>query len=1420
MVSTDLQVENGQNGILRTREYSRAPAIISVPNLIQVQIDSFEHFKSDGLRELFDEISPIEDFPGGRFELRLGDHYFEPPKLTEDECRERETTFAAALYVTVQLAVKAGGPGGGEIKEQTLFIGDIPMMTKTGTFIINGAERVVVSQLVRSPGVYFTASEDPNTGRPLAAAKLIPYRGAWMEFETSNRDVLSVKVDRKRKTPISTLLRCLGYYYESHYDGDDADEMRRLFETDDGLTSLFADVDTNDDHPFIATTIEKDTAARTRDDALLEFYRRLRPGEPPNVENAKNLIENLFFNPRRYDLGRVGRYKLNRKLRPDEGADEFRDLTLSPDDIVRLLKRMIRINNRDVPQDDIDHLENRRVRAVGELIQNQVRIGLVRMERVIKERMSTQLDPATTTPAALINIRPVVASVREFFGGSQLSQFMDQTNPLSELTHKRRLSALGPGGLSRERAGFEVRDVHHSHYGRICPIETPEGPNIGLLGSLATYARTNEYGFIETPYRPVRREILNTDPRLAGRELTEDVRDDSGHAILKAGGKPSRANGRLAQIAALSERPVAVRPYVSDSQDDIVYLAADAEESVHIAQAQAELDELGQFVDERVETRLGEDVIMVPPDGVEYMDVAPIQLVSVSTALIPFLEHDDANRALMGSNMQRQAVPLLRPEPPIVGTGMEERVAKDSGQVVMSDVNGVVKSIVSDRDGAYKVVVVHEDEGGALREREFDLLKFVRSNQGTCLNQRPIVETGDVVKVGDVIADSSSTGHGELALGQNVLVAFMSWEGYNFEDAIIISRRLVKDDKFTSIHIEKHEVESRETKLGPEEITRDIPNVGDDSLRDLDEEGIIRVGAEINPGDILVGKITPKGETELSAEEKLLRAIFGEKARDVKDTSLRVPHGERGKIIDVKVLSRENGDDLSPGVNKLVRLWVAQTRKITEGDKMAGRHGNKGVIARILPEEDMPFLPDGTPVDIILTPLGVPSRMNLGQVLETHLGWAASLLGFKAVTPVFDGAKDVQIEDSLGAAWIVEQSGAVDPRTRADEGGPAIEWERVGEWLASKGQGYDYDDVFGASAEQGAARKSSLDLWFDEEYGAGWGVCTELDYLALKLGDFLTLERERFLHEKRQEYEGSGLTKGEVDDILWKDSAHWDSRIMRQEAVRWNREVRPDVIDFWNGMADAERSALSDELIKDGRHQESIRLNRERVAAPTMGKSILYDGRSGEAFDQPITVGQIYMMKLIHLVEDKIHARSTGPYSLITQQPLGGKAQFGGQRFGEMEVWALEAYSAAYNLQEMLTVKSDDVVGRVKTYEAIVKGEDVIQPGIPESFHVLLKELQSLGLSVDLLHEDPDDMALDDLDDGFVDDLTPYDLMDNMEFYDPETAAVVVPPGETVIDAEARPFDDDGDGDENGRGRDAAPFTVAPTFSDGDDGDA
>ena len=1229
MASSTLQVVNGASV---ERSYARIPTVLDVPNLIKVQLESFEWLKTDALRELFEEISPIEDFPGGRFELSFGDHYFEEPKHTEEECREKEITYSAPLYVTVKLKIKAAGPGQGEVKEQTLFIGDVPMMTVTGTFIINGAERVVVSQLVRSPGVYFTTDTDQNTGRILSSAKLIPYRGAWMEFETSNRDILSVKVDRKRKTPVSTLLRAMAKPSEG--------PIRHG--TDEELLALFQDVDTDPEHEYLKTTIEKDSGVTDQKEALLEFYRRLRPGEPPNVDNAKNLLENLFFNPRRYDLGRVGRYKLDRRLKR-EGTEQTR--TLEPEDIIALLSMMIQINNGVIGPDDIDHLGNRRVRAVGELIQNQVRVGLLRMERVIKERMTTQMDPATTTPAALINIRPVVAAVREFFGGSQLSQFMDQTNPLAELTHKRRLSALGPGGLSRERAGFDVRDVHHSHYGRICPIETPEGPNIGLLGSLATYARTNEYGFIETPYRKVRKEVLNSAPDLEGRTITQNVVGADGKTILRAGGVVTRRT--LKRIAALPSQMLGVKPYVSSDPEDIVYLSADGEEDIHIAQANSPLNQRGQFLNDRVETRMGEAVSMEPPDRVQYMDVSPMQLVSVSTSLIPFLEHDDANRALMGSNMQRQAVPLLRPEAPLVGTGMEERVARDSGQVVLSQCDGIVMEATGER------IVVRDGDG---EDHAYRLMKFIRSNQGTCVNQRAIVGRGDLVRTGQVLADSSSTGNGVLALGQNVLVAFMSWEGYNFEDAIIISERLVKEDKFSSIHIEKHEIEARDTKLGPEEITRDIPNIGEESLRNLDEEGVIRVGAEIGPGDILVGKITPKGETELSAEEKLLRAIFGEKARDVKDTSLRVPHGQRGKIIDVKMLSRVQKDELPPGVNKLVRLWIAQTRKINEGDKMAGRHGNKGVIARILREEDMPFLPDGTPVDIILNPIGVPSRMNLGQVLETHLGWAAHILGFKAISPVFDGAPDTAIEDALAQAWIVEKSGAVDTRVLSGNGIGAVDLEISRKWLAERG--YEFKDIFTGGAPSEASRVC-LEIWLREEMGQ----------------DISSLSPEE----------------------------------MRMEALRLNRE--------------------------------------ERIAAPILGKSILLDGRTGEPFHQPITVGYIYMMKLIHLVEDKIHARSTGPYSLITQQPLGGKAQFGGQRFGEMEVWALEAYSAAYNLQEMLTVKSDDVVGRVKTYEAIVKGEDVVQPGIPESFHVLLKELQSLGLSVELLHEEMEQLALSPISD-------------------------------------------------------------------------
>ncbi|HIK88637.1 MAG TPA: DNA-directed RNA polymerase subunit beta [Dehalococcoidia bacterium] len=1181
---------------------------VDVPSLVQVQVNSFEWLKTDGIKDLLEEFSPIEDFSGGRFDLRFLGHEVRKPKHTERECRKREITYSAPLYITVQLVIKETG----EVKEQTLFFGDVPMMTENGTFVINGAERVVVSQLVRSPGAYFTTKTDPVTGRELCSAKLIPYRGAWVELETSNKDLLSVKVDRKRKAPISTLLRALG------------------FTTDDDILGLVADVDDDPVHNYMQATLAKDTAATTEEEALLEFYRRLRPGEPPSVDNARELIQNLFFNDRKYDLGRVGRYKLNRRL----GVDE-KTRTLTKNDFVEMIRRMITINNGRASNDDIDHLGNRRVRAVGELIQNQLRVGLLRMERVVKERMTTQMDPTTTTPAALINIRPVVAAVREFFGGSQLSQFMDQTNPLAELTHKRRLSALGPGGLSRERAGFDVRDVHASHYGRICPIETPEGPNIGLLGSLSTYARLNDYGFIETPYRRILRTMNSDNPDIQGRTPLEDIADKSGKVVAESGKPITIPVAEL--VNALKSREVIVQAYVTTEEGDRDYLSADDEELNTIGQATTPMDAKGQITTELVEVRVGgsESYTYVHPDEVNYMDVSPMQIVSISTALIPFLEHDDANRALMGSNMQRQAVPLIRPQAPLVGTGMEYRVATDSGQVVMSNTQGVVSESTSDH-----INVLSEDG----ETTEYPLTKFVRSNQGTSINQHPIVHKGDKVNSGTPLADSSSTENGELALGQNLLVGFMTFDGYNYEDAIILNEDLVKDDRFTSIHIDKHEVEARETKLGPEEITRDIPNVGEESLRDLDDEGIIRIGAWVTPGDILVGKITPKGETELTAEEKLLRAIFGEKARDVKDTSLRVPHGQHGKVIDVRILTKEKGDDMLPGVTKTVRVWVAHTRKINQGDKMAGRHGNKGVVAKVLPREDMPFLPDGTPLDIMLNPIGVPSRMNLGQLLETHLGWAADTLGFHARTPVFDSAHDSVIEDQLARAWFVRESNAKEHR---DLDSNDIDWPKVDAYLEERG--FDRDRLWSdAQSNRGVAREACLRIWLKETAGI----------------------------------ETEGMKPSEL-------------------------------------------------------MQESLKISRERnLSAPIFGKQMIFDGRTGIEYDAPITVGNVYMLKLIHLVQDKIHARSTGPYSLITQQPLGGKAQFGGQRFGEMEVWALEAYSAAYTLQEMLTIKSDDVIGRVKTYEAIVKGEEVIQPGVPESFHVLLKELQGLGLSVELLNED------------------------------------------------------------------------------------
>ncbi len=1184
------------------KSYARLPQILEVPNLIKVQTDSFRWFQEKGLRQLLEEISPIEDFTRNRLALSFIDYEFREPHHTEQECRHRDLTYSAPLYVRTQLLVKETG----EIKEQNLFFGDIPLMTAKGTFITSGAERVTVSQLLRSPGVYFTIEEDATSGRELCHAKLIPTRGAWLEFETSNRDLISAKIDGKRKIPITTLMRAIGYSSEEQ------------------LLALFSKEDNSPEHQFIKSTMEREPLVKDEPEALLDIYRKLRPGDPPNIENARKLLNNLFFDSVRYDLGEVGRYKLNKRL----GLDILESQrALTKEDIVEIVRHIIMINNGSDTPDDIDHLGNRRVRTVGELVQNQFRIGLLRLQRVVRERMSI-ISAEAVTPSVLVNIRPVVAAVREFFGGSQLSQFMDQTNPLAELTHKRRLSAMGPGGLSRERAGFEVRDVHFSHYGRICPIETPEGPNIGLIGSLATYGRINRYGFIETPYRKVITEVNNTYDELVGRTAREAVLKGKGNTIVKA--RATITPQLATKLSQLPPRRIKVVPFVSD---EVIYLSADKEDEFTIAQANAHLDQNSQFVDEKVEARLGSRYVLEAPDKIGLMDVSPKQIVSVATSLIPFLEHNDANRALMGSNMQRQAVPLLLPEAPVVATGMEVEVAKHSGQVIFTQNAGVVTSVTSSQ------IVVTKDNGD---KDIYPLMKFVRTNQGTCISQQPIVSKGDRVEPGQVLADSSSTEYGELALGQNVTCAFMSWEGYDFEDAIIISNRLVEQDKFTSIHIEKHEIEARDTKLGPEEITRDIPNVGEESLRELDETGIVRIGAEVGPDDILVGKITPKGETELSAEEKLLRAIFGEKAREVKDTSLRVPHGEWGKVIDVRVFSRDSGGDLPAGVNQWVQVWVAQKRKVSVGDKLAGRHGNKGVISLIAPAEDMPFLPDGTPVDIILNPIGVPSRMNLGQVLETHLGWAAQTLRVKVLTPVFDGASDTAIEDALARAWIAQRAGAVDLNPSNDS--PTLQLEQVKAWLES--HDHNTDRVF-SDDFPGEAKEICLRLWLED----------------------------------------LGIASRDLDQQQLEQAV---------ERVKTERNLPP----------------------------------------PTMGKVVLRDGRTGQPFDQPVTVGSIYIMKLSHLVEDKVHARSTGPYSLITQQPLGGKAQFGGQRFGEMEVWALEAYGAAHNLQEILTIKSDDVTGRAKTYEAIVKNEDILQPGVPESFKVLVKELQSLGLAIEVINEE------------------------------------------------------------------------------------
>jgi DNA-directed RNA polymerase subunit beta len=1083
--------------------FGKLEEVLPLPDLIAAQRDSYERFLTAGIKETLEEISPIEEYTGN-LSLEFGDHGFGESKYSIEDCKAKGITYAAPLEVTARLINRETG----EIKEETVNLGEIPMMTPEGTFIVHGTERVVVSQLVRSPGVYYNFEFDKQTGRELVGCKIIPARGAWLEFDVDRRKTLGVRVDRKRRAYATTFLRALGFT-----DGDFQEIFKHSDESGDALR-------------IVEETVEKE-GERTADEALIEIYRRIRPGDPPNPDQARTHIEQMLFSPKRYDLAKVGRYKINKKL-----SDEYkklakplkkRDLELPPDDCVVLTKQDIiatlsyllalEVGEDGYDVDDIDHFGNRRVRPVGELIQNQFRTGLSRMERNVRERMSTQ-DVEALTPRSLVNSRPVVAALKEFFGSSQLSQFMDQTNPLAGITHKRRLSALGPGGLSRERAGFDVRDVHPSHYGRMCPIETPEGPSIGLIGSLSTYARINEYGFVETPYRKV-------------------------------------TKGRVTS--------------------EIQYLTADEEDRYVIAQANAETDASGRFVGDRVLVRKRRgDVHYVTPAEVDYQDVSPSQIVSVAAALIPFLEHDDPNRALMGANMQRQAVPLVRPEAPYVGTGVEGRAAIDGGSVVTAEGSGVVEEVTAD--------FIKIDEGGKLRE--YPLIKFRRSNQGTCINQIPIVQEGQRVKAGQVIADGPSTDHGELALGRNLLVAFMPWEGHNFEDAIVISERLVAEDILTSIHIEAYEVEARDTKLGAEEITADIPNVAPELLSDLDDQGIIRVGAEVQPGDYLVGKVTPKGETELTPEERLLQAIFGEKAKEVRDTSLRVPHGESGKVIAVQTFTREEDPSLQPGVNQIVRVYVAQKRKISVGDKLAGRHGNKGVIAKILPVEDMPFLEDGTPVDIILNPLGVPSRMNLGQVLEAHLGWGAHF------------------------GW---------------EGGP-------------KANG---SEPLPGRQEPAAWIKSPV---FD------------------------------------------GARENEIFDILAK--------------------ANPGI----DGM----------KLINDE------------------GKALLYDGRTGEPYDHEVTVGYAYIMKLLHLVDDKIHARSTGPYSMITQQPLGGKAQFGGQRFGEMEVWALEAYGAAHALQELLTSKSDDTTGRVRVYEALVKGHNVPEPGIPESFKVLLKEMQSLCLNVEV----------------------------------------------------------------------------------------
>jgi DNA-directed RNA polymerase subunit beta len=1262
--------------VMPRMSYARIPVKLDLPNLIETQLDSFERLKKDGLGDLLHEISPIESYNKGMklyFPSRGAEskqwglqYWFGEPKHTMEECVERDLTYARPMYVSVLLA----GPDVPEPIKQDIFLGDFPEMTEKGTFIINGTERVVVSQLIRSPGVYFEAPLDRATGRSLAMAKLIPDRGAWMEFETRKSDYIILKFNRKRTVPITVFLRALA----AVSDGITTDILKTG--SDEELLSLFQDVDNNPERLFIASTLRQEPEwdlsgnLSIAEAALIEFFKRMRPGDPATLDNARQFMEEQLFDQRHYDLERVGRYKLDQKL---DLEIPISHRTLTKSDIVRLIRRMILINNGVERADDIDHLGNRRIKTVGELIQNKLRIGLRRMERVIKERMSIR-DQEQLSPVTLVNIRPVVAALREFFGSSQLSQFMDQTNPLAELRHKRTLSALGPGGLRRERAGFDVRDVHHSHYGRICPIETPEGPNIGLIGRLASFARVNEYGFLETPYRRVIKHLPCDDPRLEGRCLRENIVDPkTGEVVIKSEQRLTEKD--LKKVAKL-KRDVSVVPFVSV---DMEYLSADAEDKFVIAQANAPLNEYREYTGKRISVRYHAGFDFRPPESVDYMDVAPHQFVGISAALIPFLEHDDANRALMGSNMMAQAVPLVRPEIPLVSTGMEYNAARDSGQVVVSEEDGDVISVTGSS------IAVREKDGNV---RTYNLRKYQRSNQSTCIDQRPAVVKGQVVKRNEIIADSSSTESGELALGQNVVVAFLSWEGGNFEDAILISDRLVQEDRFTSIHIEKHEVEARDTKLGPEEITRDIPNVGEEAIKDLDENGIIRVGAEVGPNDILVGKITPKGEKELTPEERLLRAIFGEKSRDVKDTSLRMPHGERGKVVDVRVFTREDNADLSAGVDTMVRVSVAQRRKITSGDKMAGRHGNKGVVSRVVPAEDMPFLEDGTPVEIILNPLGVPGRMNIGQVLEVHLGWAARQMGFRAVTPVFDGAREIEIEAELARAWIYDQAWK-------ETGGTAWEWLKQEE--------YDPQMI----EDDNEVRRMYLGEWLGDRNYDIYRLSTDYDYARYATA-------QEWLRDHGHD----------PDTIFLKRTVDIEERLDRDK-----NSIRV-CLKMWlhihgqDDVSEEQLSAVANKTMFDS-----------GSPIPTLGKQWLRDGKTGQPYDQPVTVGVMTILKLHHLVEDKVHARSTGPYSLVTQQPLGGKAQFGGQRFGEMEVWALEAYGAAYTLQEMLTVKSDDVQGRVNTYEAIVKGEQIEDPSIPASFRVLVKELQSLGLAVEAVSD-------------------------------------------------------------------------------------